>query len=160
MTKASTFRATCKKEGCDFETTIGSELATHMKGHGRRPIVVPKLPKLKKPGYVPAQTKPIEFDVPGKIITGSRVVWSELVDTGETYTDDETGRTRPVLERVTRSGQVWSLGGPSKSAWVVPYEPREGEIAVLVRQRSYVLPGEPHFTHEMTWAPAHERKAA
>ena len=92
-------------------------------------IALTKLPKLKPAGYTPRQTKPFE---PTGLDVGATVTWKQLVETGETYVDGDSGSLRevPIREYVERSGQVWSLA--YKGVWVIPFEPLENELAVKV----------------------------
>lgn len=105
--------------------------------HGVRPRAPKQLrlgkglwtgPKLTEEG------RPLE---PTGLEPGATVTWRELVPTGETYVDGDGGqlRERPVRDWVERSGQVWCAGWRPKSVWVVPFEPLEGEQAVMVEQR-------------------------
>lgn len=144
-------------EPCAFESSDTVEFLLHMKKvhNGGRRIPAPKLPKLKPEGYAPRQSK--EFRPEG-LEVGATISWRQLVPTGETYYDDDLARTRDVLEWVERTGQVWSLGDYPRSAWAVPFDeiPDEAEVAVLVREDPYVLPDQPAFRHERTWAPARQ----
>lgn len=78
--------------------------------------------------------KPFE---PVDLEPGATVIWRELVPTGETYIDGDLGQRaeRPVREWVERSGQVWDRAWRPKSAWVIPFDKRPGETAVMVETR-------------------------
>jgi len=118
-------------EPCSFESRDAAAFEKHMKvvHRGGVTIALTKLPKLKPAGYTPRQTKPFE---PTGLDVGATVTWKQLVETGETYVDGDSGSLRevPIREYVERSGQVWSLA--YKGVWVIPFEPLENELAVKV----------------------------
>lgn len=96
--------------------------------------------------------KPFE---PTGLEPGATVTWSQLIETGETYFDEELGRRVEQRQTVERSGQAWSAGPAPKSAWVVPFEPLEGERCVLlVMDRD----GQPYYRD--TWTVRDAERAA
>lgn len=147
-----TFRATCSKHDSEpLEFTDYDALAAHMKtAHSASPVRMPKAPgagpKWRGP-RLSEDGRPLE---PTGLDAGAHLTWTEYVEVGQ-YFDHDLGRTVPRREKVTRTGQVWSKAGPTKSVWVIPDEPLDmTELAVLVREQTYVLPGEPAFTHSGT----------
>jgi hypothetical protein len=128
-------------------------------GGGRR-VRAAGLPKPKPAGYAPRQTKPF---APEGLQVGADITWREAVPTGDMRRVGDFGDHRevPVTEWVERTGQIWSLGGYPRSAWVIPYDeiPDEAELAVLVGERRYVLPGEPAFEQMQTYRSEGRRAA-
>lgn len=121
--------------------------------------LLPMPVKMWKPARLPQDGKPFE---PTGLQPGATVTWRELVPTGETVRevryDHEQKRDvywdRPLRDWVERSGQVWSSLG-AKSAWVVPFEPFEGELAVCVHEEKYA-----GLRHERTWTRVGYKDAA
>lgn len=124
------------------------------KGGGTKADVVPA--KMWNGPRLTAEGKDFE---PTGLQPGATVTWHELVPTGETYTEHtpELG-TREVVVRewAERSGQVWSLAPYPKSAWVIPFEKRDGELAVRVRAQGL----DERLEHEATWTANGYRDAA
>ena len=138
---------------CSFDSTDPSAFVEHMKtvhGGGMK-FRVPRLPKRLWTGPKPTENgRPF---APTGLEPGAAVTWHQLVPTGETYFDNELGRTCHVQEWIERSGQAWSRG-PYGGAWVVPDDEisDEAEIAVLVREVAGRL--EAHQTFRATAARA------
>lgn len=146
---------------CDREFTDPAAFDQHMKDlHGKKPITGDSAPLVKRTRgkwrgpRLTDEGKPFE---PKDLEPGATVTWRELVGTGvfrtERRYDYVTKQDIPfeVEERepVERSGQVWSSAPYPKSAWVVPFEPFEGEFAVLVREDRWG-----RLEHSQTWSTA------
>lgn len=89
-------------------------------------------------GWVPFTIRrPIRASWKGPRLTeGGKAFEPTGLDVGATVTWQQyVSHNAEQIGWVERSGQVWSLGDMPKSVWVVPFEPREGESAVLLRER-------------------------
>lgn len=145
---------------CAFSTEDATLFDAHMLDvHSQKPIKgygdtaeYKALHRLWRGPKLAEDGKPFE---PAGLEPGATVTWSQLVETGETYFDGELGRRVEQRKTVERSGQVWSAAPGPRSAWVVPFEPLEGERCVLL-----ALDRDGEAYHRETWTVRDAERAA
>lgn len=129
----------CAQVPHDLEFTDTALFETHMrKVHGKTKISgTPKVRMWKAPKTTEEGT---DF-APVGLEPGAEVTWTQPVPTGETVVrrrfDHAENRDIPfdvpVMRPTVRTGQVWSGAASPRSAWVIPTELLEDELAVQVR---------------------------
>lgn len=118
---STSFIGSCRR--CDFDTEQPRLFEDHMRSEHRR--TKPRLPSIYRMWKAPqAKADPAPYGPAGSEV-GAPVAWTQ---------EDPAGC------RVERTGQIWSKGRRESSVWVVPEEPFDGEVAVLLSFRSTAEP--------------------